>query len=84
MTQTKGSKVHFATKKLATYDRATVISDDGKTLKVLADVTLMPDLPVDTEVAIPWSDILYIYDQDQWELEVALSSDDGEDEDKGR
>ena len=81
MTQKVGTKVHVITRDRRIFDNATVISDDGLDLTLLAMEMYHPRY-----IQINWREVWYIYDQAQWELESELAQsrqveEDGEDDD---
>ena len=64
------------------FDNATVISDDGLDLTLLAQEGDHPRY-----IKINWREVWYLYDQAQWELESQLAQarqveEDGEDDDR--
>ena len=82
MAQEVGTKVHVITRDRRMFDNATVISDDGLTLTILA----LDDEPP-RYIKINWREIWSIFDQAQWELETELEQsrqveEDGEDDDR--
>ena len=82
MPQNAGTKVHIITRDQRIFDNATVISDDGLDLTILA---LDGERP--RYIKINWREVWYIYDQAQWELESELAQsrqveENGEDDDR--
>ena len=82
MPQKVGTKVHVITRGRRIFDNATVISDDGLDLTLLAMERYHPRY-----IQINWREVWYIYDQAQWELESELAQsrqveEDGEDDDR--
>jgi hypothetical protein len=82
MTQKVGTKVHVITRERRMFDNATVISDDGLDLTILAMESDRPQY-----IQINWREVWNLYDQAQWELENELAQarqveEDGEEDDR--
>lgn len=75
-----GDKVHIATKQHQTFDNATVIGNDHVTLVIR---TVDGEHGQFEEVhALLWDNIMYCYEQAQWDLEQSLMQEE-EDNDDG-
>jgi hypothetical protein len=74
-----GDKVHVATKLHQTFDNATVVSDDTVTLTL--KVVDGPQLQYTQLYPIRWANIMYCYEQAQWDLEMSIMAARGDDDD---
>jgi len=82
MPQKVGTKVHVITRDHRIFDNATVISDDGLDLTILAMERYHPRY-----IQINWREVSNFCDQAQWDLENELAQsrqveEDGEDDDR--
>jgi len=66
-----GNRVHVSTKDHRTADNVEVVSDDGKVLVVRIEEGLHKKFIED--IRLPWSEIMYCYEQAQWDLECEIA-----------